>query len=229
MHGKLKKQSNQKRNVVVAARALFFLATAFFVYERCSNVKAPVINTGNSVAVLPFVNMSADSSQDYFSDGLSEQLISNLSRDPKLLVIAPTSSFFFKGTKTDKKSIGKELNVKNVLEGTVQKSGNVLSISASLVNVETSATLWSKNYSGRLENIFAIQDSISQSVADALQTTLPGKEVRVSVQKTNLEAYRFFLLGKHFYNSGEKKISRKQKVITNNPWVLIQVMRQPGF
>jgi TolB-like protein/Tfp pilus assembly protein PilF len=155
--------------------------------------------------MLPFVNMSADPAQEYFSDGLAEQLINILTKNPKLLVIARTSSFSFKGTRTDIKTIAEKLNVKNILEGSVQKSGNIFRISANLVNVETDATLWSNIYSGTLDNIFALQDSISGSVAEALRVALLGKDAIAAVQKTNPEAYNAYLLGNHFFELRGKK------------------------
>jgi len=168
-------------------------------------------DTVQTIAVLPFVNMSPDPAQEYFSDGLSEQLINVLSKNPKLRVTGRTSSFAFKGVKTNIKTIARTLNVKNILEGGVQKSGNNLRISADLVNVETEATLWSDTYDGTLDNIFALQDSISGSVAEALKAALLGKGT-AQEQKTDPEAYNAYLLGNHFYATQIKEDWEKAAV-----------------
>ena len=200
IEGKLKKKPTRKRNgMVVASVLLFLIAAAFFIYKNFpgSNSQLPV--TKKTIAVLPFVNMSSDPNQEYFSDGLAEELIDILSRNPNLLVIARTSSFSFKGKDADIKTIAKKLNVKNILEGSVQKYGNNLRISAQVVNVQMDATLWSAIYSGTLDNIFPLQDSISGSVAEALNVALLGKDKTAPEQKTEPEAYNTYLLGRHFY------------------------------
>jgi adenylate cyclase len=199
IEGKLKKKNTRKRNVIAAASVLLLVIAAFFIYQRFSASNSILPTAVKSIAVLPFVNMSADPAQEYFSDGLAEQLINILTRNPKLLVIARTSSFSFKGKGFDIQTIAEKQNVKNILEGSVQKSGNNLRISASLVNVETDATLWSNIYNGTLDNIFALQDSISGSVAEALRVALLGKDAIAAVQKTNPEAYNAYLLGNHFF------------------------------
>ena len=184
---------------MIAAAAAIIIAVGIYLYVPSSNTvkETEAIKT---IAVLPFVNMSADPNQEYFSDGLSDELINALTKNPKLRVTARTSSFYFKGTKTDIKTIAQRLNVKNILEGSVRKSGNELRISADLVNAETEATLWSNTYDGTMNNIFALQDSISGNVAEALNVALLGKETTNTEQKTDPEAYNDYLLGNHFYN-----------------------------
>jgi serine/threonine protein kinase/Tfp pilus assembly protein PilF len=187
---------------------LIAIAVYLFVLPSQDVRKTDTVAT---IAVLPFVNMSSDPDQEYFSDGLSEQLINVLSKNPKLRVTGRTSSFAFKGAKTNIKTIARTLNVKNILEGGVQKSGNNLRISADLVNVETEATLWSDTYDGTLDNIFALQDSISGSVAEALRAALLGKEA-AQEQKTDPEAYNAYLLGNHFYATQIKEDWEKAAV-----------------
>ena len=158
-----------------------------------------------TIAILPFDDLSPNKDQEYFSDGLSEEFINVLSRNPKLRVTAKTSSFSFRGKGLDIKTIAAKLKVKNILEGSVRKAGNSLRISADLVNVETDATLWSDTYDGKLENIFDLQDSISGSVDEALNVVLLGKEAVLPEQKTNPEAYNKYLLAKHFANLRSKE------------------------
>ena len=178
----------------------------FFVLSK-KNIKGK--DEINTIAVLPFVNMSPDAGQEYFSEGLSEELINILSKNPKLHVTARMSSFYFKGKQVNIKTIAKTLNVKNILEGSVQKSGNKLRIAADLVNSETDATLWSDTYDGTIGNIFALQDSISGSVAEALNAAILGRDSSASEQKTDPEAYNNYLLGNHFWDLHGKKNFRK--------------------
>ncbi|MCJ7553020.1 MAG: protein kinase, partial [Ignavibacteriaceae bacterium] len=184
--------------IILAASAVVIIAVAIYLFLPSSkNVKE--VETIKTIAVLPFIDMSPNKDQEYFSDGISDELINTLSRNPKLRVTARTSSFYFKGTKTNIKTIAQTLNVNHILEGSVRKSGNNLRISADLVNAETDATLWSNSYDGTMSNIFALQDSISGSVAEALNATLLGKGTAPSKQKTNSEAYNLYLLGNHYY------------------------------
>jgi len=145
----------------------------------------------HSIAVLPFVNMSSDPEQDYFSDGLSEELLNLLAKIPQLRVAARTSSFTFKDQNLEIPEIGERLHVANVLEGSVRKSGNQVRITAQLVRADNGYHLWSETYDRTLDNIFAIQDEIAAAVVEQLKIKLLGA-VPV-VQETNSEAYNFFL------------------------------------
>jgi serine/threonine protein kinase len=207
------KRTKAKRSIlpwVLAGAAVIVIAIALYLFMSLSktNKEAETIKT---IAVLPFDDLSPNKDQGYFSDGLSEEFINVLSKNPKLRVTAKTSSFSFEGTKTDIKTIAAKLNVKNILEGSVQKSGNKLRISADLVNVETDATLWSNTYDGTMNNIFALQDSITSSVAEALRAALLGKETEETEQKTDPDAYNDFLLGNHFYGLRDKENLEKAK------------------
>ena len=186
--------------VVIIAVAIYFLIPSSKSIEETETIK--------TIAVLPFVDMSPNKDQEYFSDGISEELINTLSRNPKLRVIARTSSFYFKGKDVNIKTIAQELNVNHILEGSIRKSGKNLRITADLVNAETDATLWSSTYDGTINNIFALQDSISGSVAEALKATLLGNE-STSEKKTDLKAYNLYLLGNHFYNLYSKENFKK--------------------
>lgn len=153
----------------------------------------------NSIAVLPFVNMSSDVEQEYFSDGIAEELLSLLARIPELQVIARTSSFAFKGKDVRIADVARELNVAHVLEGSVRKSGDRLRITAQLIRSADSTHVWSATYDRTLDDVFAIQDEIAAAVVDELRVKLIG-EASPQVEATNPEAYQLFLQSRHVKN-----------------------------
>jgi len=156
----------------------------------------PAAETGPSVAVLPFVNMSGDANNEYFSDGLTETLLHMLAQLPDLRVAARTSSFAFKGKDTGIEEISKILGVAHVLEGSVQKSGNRVRITAQLIRGKDGFHVWSQNYDRTLDDIFAIQDEIANDVANALDVSLLGGDEAIhNVDTDNLPAYEAYLKG----------------------------------
>ena len=157
--------------------------------------KAAVTTNEPSVAVLPFVNMSSDPEQEYFSDGISEEILNVLTRIPNLKVAARTSSFQFKGQNLDIADIGQKLQVNHLLEGSVRKSGNTLRITAQLVETNTGFHLWSETYDRKLEDVFAIQDEIAAAIAVQLRTLFAGEVGTVSTP-VDMEAYEFYLRGR---------------------------------
>ena len=154
------------------------------------------------IAVLPFANISADAEDEYFADGMTEELISKLSRLRDLTVIARTSIMQYKGTSKGIAEIGRELQVGTVLEGSVRKAGGRLRITAQLIDVESQGHLWSQDYDRTLDDVFAIQSAVAESVADALEVTLgPGEKRQLEEQGTqNLEAYHLYLQGLHLFH-----------------------------
>jgi TolB-like protein len=154
-----------------------------------------------SVAVLPFVNMSDDKQNEYFSDGISEELLNVLVRVKGLRVPSRTSSFTFKGSSLKLAEIGKELQVDHILEGSVRKSGDRIRVTAQLIEVNTDTHLWSETYTRELDDIFAVQDEIAQAIVTALKVTLTGSE-QASLQSrstNNVDAYNKYLLGRHLW------------------------------
>jgi TolB-like protein/tetratricopeptide (TPR) repeat protein len=151
--------------------------------------------------------MSGDPDQEYFCDGITEELINSLTRINKLRVIARTSSFMFKGKHEDIREIGRRLNVDSILEGSVRKSGNRFRISAQLVDVSNGSRLWSDRFDREMEDIFKIQDEISLAIVDKLKVKLLGKERRGLVKRSteNPEAYRLYLRGRFFWNRRTKE------------------------
>jgi TolB-like protein len=155
-----------------------------------------------SIAVLPFVNMSSDPEQEYFSDGLSEEILNLLAKVPDLIVIGRTSSFAFKGKNEDLRGIGQALNVKTVLEGSVRKSGDRVRITAQLIDVSNGAHLWSESYDRTLTDIFAVQDSVASEILAALQIHVGVAPTRGRPTEST-EAYAQFLKAKAAMNRWE--------------------------
>jgi TolB-like protein/Tfp pilus assembly protein PilF len=173
----------------VLAFAVVLLVTDRFVLHHGVNLEAAV--DPHSIAVLPFVNMSSDKDQEYFSDGISEELLNLLTKIPQLRVVARTSSFSFKGKDVDVAAIAGALRVANVLEGSIRKSGNKIRISAQLIRTADSSHLWSQTYDRDLADIFAVQDEISAAVVAQLKVKLLGAAPTAKV--VNPEAYALFL------------------------------------
>jgi adenylate cyclase len=148
-----------------------------------------------SIAVLPFQNMSGDPEQDYFADGMVEDIVTGLSRIKWLFVIARNSSFVYKGKAADVRQVGRELGVRYVLEGGVRKAGDRLRITAQLVEAETGAHLWAEKYDGALEDVFELQDQITDRVVGVVEPSLRRSEIERSRRKRpeNLDAYDLFL------------------------------------
>ena len=160
-----------------------------------------------SIAVLPFTNISADPEQEYFCDGMAEEIINALTQIDGLRVVARTSAFAFKGKNVDIREIGRVLNVSTILEGSVRKAGNRVRITAQLINVADGYHLWSEKYDRNLEDIFAVQDEISLKITQELKGQLFGEEKDKLVRKPveDLEAYQLLLKGRYFANRMTRK------------------------
>jgi adenylate cyclase len=161
----------------------------------------------DSIAVLPFTNMSSDPEQEYFSDGISEEVINVLAQLPNLKVAGRTSSFTYKGKNEDLRIIGEKLGVKTVLEGSVRSSGKRIRITAQLINVQTGFYLWSEKYDREMKDIFEIQDEISLAIVGELKIKLFEEEKRHLLKGTtqNTEAYNHYLKGRFYWNNSRTK------------------------
>jgi TolB-like protein len=171
--------------------------------ERDALNEAAAAGRDKSIAVLPFVNLSSDPEQEYFSDGISEELLNVLAQIPSLRVAARTSSFQFKGDNRDIGEIAELLKVEHVLEGSVRKAGSRLRITAQLIEARNGYHLWSDTYDRELEDVFAIQDEISNAIADALRTQLGLADMAspaASRATANTSAYEAFLKGRALIN-----------------------------
>jgi adenylate cyclase len=178
-------------------------------------------NTNNhlphtAIAILPFTNMSGDPEQEYFSDGISEDIITDLSKIADLTVIARNSSFTYKGRSVDVRTIGRELGVQSVLEGSIRRSGNRVRITAQLIDAANGGHLWADRYDRDLTDIFEVQDDVTRRIVEALKVTLsPGEKERLADTKTsNLAAYDYLLRGREFMLGKEKNRETFEQAIT---------------
>ncbi len=162
---------------------------------------APPAADDKSIAVLPFANMSADAENEYFSDGMTEEIINALVQVPELRVAARTSVFAFKGKADDLRTIAAKLNVRTVLEGSVRKAGNKIRITAQLINAADGFHLWSERFDRGLDDIFAVQDEIARMIVEKLKAKLAGGDQQALVQAAteDLEAYQLYLQGRYYW------------------------------
>jgi TolB-like protein/Tfp pilus assembly protein PilF len=183
--------------IVLALVALYFLSEKGWLHGQ-GRAQAPpaAAITDKSIAVLPFVDMSEKKDQEYFGDGMAEEIINMLAQVPNLHVPARTSSFFFKGKSMKISDIARELGVADVLEGSIRRSGNQIRVTAQLVRADNGYHLWSKTYDRPLDDLFKVQDEIANSVVQALRITLMGGPLtRQKGGTQNLDAYQLFLRG----------------------------------
>ncbi|HJR52738.1 MAG TPA: adenylate/guanylate cyclase domain-containing protein, partial [Gemmatimonadota bacterium] len=171
--------------------------------------------TERSIAVLPFMNLSSDPENEYFSDGITEEILNALVKVSDLKVASRTSAFAFKGHQGDVREIAEKLGVATVLEGSVRKAGSRVRITGQLIGAADGYHLWSETYDRELEDIFAIQDDIAQSIVTALEATLTGEERQKLVTPTtdNLEAYTLYLKGRFQYNKDTEAGLRESLVL----------------
>lgn len=199
----------------------------YLLYERGLG-RADASEPRSSIAVLPFTNLSGDPARDYFSDGMSEELLNLLARVPGLQVASRTSAFAYKGRNVDIRQVGKELGVETVLEGSVRQSGQEVRITAQLIDAQTGFHLWSETYERRLEDIFAVQDEIAKAIVDNLRIQLaPNEQKLVQRDKAptqNLEAYQLYLQGRAIWKRrGEENLRRAIELYQS------ALGRDPGF
>ena len=195
--------SRKNSLVFVAAGILVLLGIgAAVLLNRRPGAERPAASAGPSIAVLPFTNLSDDKNQEYFSDGLSEELRELLTKVRELRVVGRTSSFAFRGKNQDLASIGQRLHVATVLEGSVRRAGDQLRVSTQLVNVADGYQIWAETYDRKMADVFAVQDEIAEAVVGALKVKLlPQKTPAASQHRTsNAEAYNQYLLGRQFSN-----------------------------
>ena len=199
---------SKKPWIVSAAILLLLLTTIFYFVRQNKSVetKEPPLGSTEktSIVVLPFTNMSGDKDQEYFSDGLTEEVTDVLTKNPKLQVTSRTSAFSFKGKEADIKTIAEKLHVTYVLVGSVRRSENQVRITAQLIQAATDSNLWSQTFEREMQNIFAVQDEISDAVSNELKVTLEGVHT-AKTKEPNPEAYNNYLQGRYFFNKRTKE------------------------
>ncbi len=210
---------NQVTIVMVVALVIFIAADRMFLSEPAqptaeeSAVAAAATVTDKSIAVLAFEDLSPNGDQEYFADGLSEELLNVLARIPDLQVAGRTSSFAFKGQNRDLREIGEILNVANILEGSVRKAGNNIRVTAQLINATTGFHLYSETYEGDLTDVFAVQDKIAASISEALRTELIGTRTQ-QVAETAIAAYDLYLVAKQkIYTRDKEELTEASRLL----------------
>ncbi|HEX5653322.1 MAG TPA: adenylate/guanylate cyclase domain-containing protein, partial [Chitinophagaceae bacterium] len=218
--GKLKqKKSFWRQPLVMSISIALLLVVAWFIYKTWAKIPAVDLSE-KTIAVLPFMDMSRDKSQEYFGDGLAEEIINSLTTIRELRVIGRTSSFQFKGKNIDLTEIGKKLKAGIVLEGSVQQSGNRARITAQLIRVKDNSHIWSQRYDRDLTDIFKVQDDIALHITEKLKLSLTALEKKqLSMQETAPEAYTLYLKGLHAYRQQafEQSIAFNMQAIQIDP------------
>jgi adenylate cyclase len=206
---KKKKNKQKKTLVIVALGVLAILAAGYFLFNGFQNNNKVITQTNDSgvlntsVAVLPFDDNSPGKDQEYLGDGIAEEILNVLTQMKGLKVPGRSSCFAFKGKGTDLITIGKILNVKSILEGSVQKFGDMVRVNVQLSNAENGYNIWSKQYSKELKNIYALQDEIADSVSKKLQLTFFSNLYNSEPRAVNPDAYESVLKGNLFLNKGD--------------------------
>ena len=210
---------SERENVLLVKRRLWTLmAIALMVIVIAGAVGAslrlmrgranPLLVSKNSIAVLPFADVSSAKDEEYFSDGLSEQLIHDLAKVSGLKVVGRSSAFQFKGKNEDIREVGRKLGVANILEGSVRREGNRVRITAELSKVDDGFQLWSQTYDRKIDDIFAVQDEIARAATEALQMKLlgsNGEPIPSTLGSSNPEAYEAYLQGRYILGQGHNK------------------------
>ncbi len=223
---KLEFKAELKRSTATRKLAAFIVLAAIvvgaiFAFQMSRHRAVPLpFFPEKSIAVLPFLDLSQAKDQEYFCDGMSEEILDALAKVDGLRIMARTSSFSFKGKSTDVSEVGKKLNVENVVEGSVRRDGNRVRISAQLINARNGLQLWSETYERELQGVFALQDEITRAIVDALKIklaiSLPAHE------QHNTEGYDLYLQGLYFSNKGSEEDLRRalsffQRAVEKDP------------
>ncbi len=188
---------------VKAPVKIYAVSSNGLVVPSYKEIEGKTSNSDSSIAVLPFINLSAERDNEYFSDGITEELLNALAKVDGLLVTSRTSSFAFKGKNIDIREIGRQLGVKTVLEGSVRKYGNRVRVTAQLINADDGYHKWSDTYDRDLEDIFAVQDELANSIVDQLKNSISLRkpaESLVKIPTENIDAYNLYLKGLYNWN-----------------------------
>ena len=220
------KSTHRRLRLAYGAVVLVLMAAlGYLLYERGFD-RAHASQAHSSIAVLPFTNLSGDPARDYFSDGMSEELLNLLARVPGLQVASRTSSFAYKGRNVDIRTVGKDLGVETVLEGSVRQAGDQVRITAQLIDATTGFHLWSDTYDRKLADIFQVQDEIAKAIVDRLRIELAPADQQAALRQQaptqNVEAYQLYLQGRAVWKlRGEENLKHAiefyQQAIARDP------------
>jgi len=235
-HGDRGEQKVSRTELAILATLVAFVGGTLWWYVSRIDESAWVVDTGvsetrhtvqadaASIAVLPFLDMSPGKDQEYFADGMSEEVLNLLTQLPQLRVIARTSSFSFKGKEVDIAEIAHKLNVAHVLEGSVRKSGGTLRITAQLIRASDSTHLWSQTYDRQLTDVFKVQDEIARAVVAALQVKLLPAQRLAAAPTVNAEAYDAYLKGLyHWYKLTREDLDAAERYFN------LALSKEPGY
>lgn len=211
----------QKRNIILLVGVMGGIILGRFGQNI---LPQPEKINNKSIAVLPFENLSKEGEDEYFADGMTEDILTELSKIKDLLVISRTTIMKYKGTKKTIKEIGKELGVANILEGSIRLSGNRVRITGQLINASNDQHLWAEKYDRDIEDIFSVQDEVANAIANALRIELSDEEARLisTTQTKSIEAYNYYIKGRtlsYFYESAkqDEAINNYKKAIQIDP------------
>src|SRR5258706_4950582 len=216
------RSSKKTRNTLIAL-PLIVILVGYFLYSKLSAPLLEKLAGDKSIAVLSFIDLSPGKDQEYLGDGMAEEILNALTKIKGLKVIGRTSSFSFKGKDVDLKAIGEALGASTILEGSVQKSGHKIRITAQLINANDELHIWSERYDSELEDIFSVQDDIAEKIVQKLKGSLmsTGNETKVKGRTNNIEAYEMLLRARHFRVKGlewqKTAIEYYQKAIDLDP------------
>jgi len=224
------KQNSLSLAILVAFALLVVVLSVGYFGSRERETKASM-PVEASIAVLPFTDLSPNQDQQYFTDGLAEELITDLAQAPGLRVVARSSAFEFRGNE-DLRSVGHKLGVSNILEGSVRKERDRFRISVELINTENGFQIWSQTYDRRISDIFDVQDEIAAAVSGALEMRLLGanrSSVPATARRTNPEAYQAYLQGRYFEGRGESKEDLENALTFANQAITLDARYAPAW
>ena len=227
LRSRLARWSRRNPKLIATGAACLLFGAAVIWFFRDELARMPVERPEKSIAVLPFLDLSETKDQEYFCDGISEEILHALAKVDGLRVVARTSSFSFKGKSANAREVGKKLNVENVLEGSLQREGNRVRITAELINARSGFHLWTETYERELGGVFALQDEITRSIVDALKiklaVSLPAQQQR------NTEVYDLYLQGLYFSNKSSEEDLRRALSFFQGASRKIRHFRGPGL
>jgi len=225
------KQNLLRLASLVSLALLVAVLSAGYFWRREKETKASTPGEA-SIAVLPFTDLSPNQDQQYFTDGLAEELITDLAQVPGLRVVARSSAFEFRGRNEDLRSVGHKLGVSNILEGSVRKERDRFRISVELTNTKSGFQIWSQTYDRRISDIFAVQDEIAAAVSGALEIRLlgaNGSSVPATARRTNPDAYQAYLQGRYFEGRGESKEDLENALTFANQAITLDARYAPAW